>query len=176
MTAGPGRSRPEPALESRRCGLLEHRGRGLSHHRRRHHRRHRHRCRSFRRRPTRCPATSPGRLTSPNPAMSRCRSGTSRSTRSPSGSSCRPVVPCQPEGALCRLAEEPAPCPPEAADCHASDAQTNSSPLVSGSSQPPLDRVIRPAAVAELVDAQASGACALRGVEVRVLSAASHCR
>ena len=39
-----------------------------------------------------------------------------------------------------------------------------------------LDRVIPAAAVAELVDAQASGACALRGVEVRVLSAASHCR
>ena len=31
---------------------------------------------------------------------------------------------------------------------------------------------MRPAAVAELVDAQASGACALRGVEVQVLSAA----
>jgi hypothetical protein len=42
----------------------------------------------------------------------------------------------------------------------------------------PLDRVrpakfLPPAAVAELVDAQASGACVLRGVEVRILSAAS---
>ncbi len=34
------------------------------------------------------------------------------------------------------------------------------------------DNVRTPAAVAELVDAQASGACALRGVEVQVLSAA----
>ena len=33
--------------------------------------------------------------------------------------------------------------------------------------------VVCPAAVAELVDAQASGACVLRDVEVRLLSAAS---
>jgi hypothetical protein len=33
----------------------------------------------------------------------------------------------------------------------------------------------KPAAVAELVDAQASGACVLRDVEVRLLSAASAC-
>ena len=41
-----------------------------------------------------------------------------------------------------------------------------------GRANGPVDNLERPAAVAELVDAQASGACVLRDVEVQVLSAA----
>ena len=45
-------------------------------------------------------------------------------------------------------------------------------PFAHGPGPPHPAKFLPPAAVAELVDAQASGACVLRDVEVRVLSAA----
>src|SRR5689334_12270630 len=54
-------------------------------------------------------------------------------------------------------------------DTHRSEARAASEDV------PHPANFLPPAAVAELVDAQASGACVLRDVEVRVLSAASRC-